>query len=89
MRSLLRLVEMTGIEPVSENPLIQLSSWTVCFLKFPRANANRRAFDCGSPFLLGEVKGESLTQVHRYMTFSPESRSSREERAAKEPQHCH
>ena len=39
------VVEATGVEPVSENPLTQLSSWVVYLLKFPLTNADRQAFD--------------------------------------------
>ena len=63
------LVEATGIEPVSENPLTQLSSWTVCLLEFPITDAARQASDQSSPFLLDRFKSEPPMQVHHYMTL--------------------
>ena len=60
----LPLVEATGVEPVSENPLTQPSSWVVYLLEFPLTNADRQAFDQGSPFVHDRVKGESPMHVH-------------------------
>ena len=59
------MVEMRGIEPLSENQSIQPSSWTVCYLKFPLGSANRHAFLIGSPFLHDRIKCEPPMHVHR------------------------
>ena len=59
------LVEMMGIEPMSENPLIKPSPWAVCLLEFPIKSANRHALYPGSPFLLDRLKIEPPMQVHR------------------------
>ena len=58
------LVEMRRIELLSENPLIQPSSWAVCFFNFPRQSANRHAFFLGSPFLHDRFKSERPMHVH-------------------------
>ena len=58
------LVEMRRIELLSENPLIQLSPWAVCYLKFPFESANRHAFSQGSPFLHDRLKCEPPMHVH-------------------------
>ena len=58
------LVEMRRIELLSENPLIQPSSWAVCFFNFPRQSANRHAFFLGSPFLHDRLKSERPMHVH-------------------------
>ena len=60
----LPLVEMRRIELLSENPLIQPSSWAVCYLSFPRESANRHAFFLGSPFLHDRFKSERPMHVH-------------------------
>ena len=58
------LVEMRGIEPLSENPSTQLSSWTVCYLEFPSGSANRHAIPSGSPFMHDRLKCEQPMHVH-------------------------
>ena len=60
------LVEMRRIELLSENPSIQPSSWTVCYLKFPLTGANRHASVIGSPFLHDRLKCEPPMHVHHY-----------------------
>ena len=59
------LVEMMGIEPMSENPLTQLSPWAVCYLEFPVSGANKHAPRLGSPFLHDRFKSEQPMHVHR------------------------
>jgi len=59
------MVEMRGIEPLSENPSTRLSSWTVCYLEFPLGSANRHAIPLGSPFLRDRFKSEPPMHVHR------------------------
>ena len=56
---------MRGVEPLSENLLIRLSPWAVCYLEFPLVGANKHAPSAGSPFLLDRFKGEKPMQVHR------------------------
>ncbi len=58
------LVEMRRIELLSENPSIQPSSWTVCYLNFPSGSANRHAIPSGSPFLHDRLKCERPMHVH-------------------------
>ena len=72
---------MTGIEPVSENPSIQLSPGALCHLNFPSVNAGTQALTLGSHFMRDLFNGERQMHVHRYMTLSPEPRYSPEERA--------
>ena len=62
----IHMVEMMGIEPMSENPLTKLSSWTVCYLKFPIGSVNRHTLPLGSPFLLDRFKSEPPMQVHHF-----------------------
>ncbi len=59
------LVETTGVEPVSENPLTRLSPQAVRYLKFPSASVNEHTLASGSPFVLDRLKGERPMQVHR------------------------
>ena len=58
------LVEMMGIEPMSENPLIRLSSQAVCSLAFPLESESRHSHSRSSPFVPGRLKSERPTQVH-------------------------
>ena len=60
----MRLVETTGVEPVSENPLIGPSSQTVCYLKFPLSGVNRHTQDSGIHFFNDRLNGE--TPMHFY-----------------------
>ena len=59
------MVEMMGIEPMSENPLTQLSPWAVCYLEFLVSSANKHAPHQSSPFVLDRFKSERPMQVHR------------------------
>ena len=59
------MVEMMGIEPMSENPATRPSPWAVCYLTFPVGGANKHAPPQSSPFLLDRFKGETPMQVHR------------------------
>ena len=80
MQSLL-LVEMRGVEPLSENRSMrlspgassdQISLWTTSDAKS----------DTGSHFVRDRLNGEPPMHGHRYMTFSLGSRYSQGERAA-------
>ena len=53
-----------GIEPMSENPLIRLSSQAVCYLAFPRGSGSRHPLLWSSPFVPDRFKGERPMQVH-------------------------
>ena len=75
------LVEARGVEPLSENPSIQLSPGALCHLNFPSVNAGTQALTLGSHFMRDLFNGERQMHVHRYMTLSPEPRYSPEERA--------
>ena len=75
------LVEARGVEPLSENPSIQLSPGALCHLNFPSVNAGTQALILGSHFMRDLFNGERQMHVHRYMTLSPEPRYSPEERA--------
>ena len=65
--TLLFLVDPRGVEPLSENLLIQLSPGAVCFLKFPSFAVNRQTSTSGSHFLRGRLNGERPTHVHRLL----------------------
>ena len=45
----LLMVEARGIEPLSENPFMQLSTSVVYLLKFPKKAADKQAESLGSP----------------------------------------
>ena len=75
------LVEMRGVEPLSENRSMrlspgassdQISLWTISDAKS----------DTGSHFVRDRFNGEPPMHGHRYMTFSLGSRYSQGERAA-------
>ncbi len=85
---LLFLVEVRGIEPLSEHSSAQPSSWTVCLFHFPKSSGGKQPLHFGSPFLLGLYKCELQTQVPHYMTLSSRPWDSERERVAKTPQHC-
>ena len=51
------LVEARGIEPLSENLLIQLSPGAVGYLKFPLSAESRHSSDLGILFLRDCLKG--------------------------------
>ena len=74
------LVEMRGVEPLSESPLTQLSSWTVYLLEFPLGDDDKQSSLRSSPFIHDRGKGENPIHVHHYMTFSPKPWYSPEER---------
>ena len=84
----LLLVEMRGIEPLSKNPLIQLSSGVDYQLVFPTQASVVRLL-CGATVLCltrSTVKG--ACKFTAKMTLSPDSRSYQEERAVRRPRHC-
>lgn len=58
------VVEMMGVEPMSENPLTKPSSWTVCYFRFPFGSVNRHTLRPGSPFMPDRFKSEPPVQVH-------------------------
>ena len=64
MQAFCNMVEMMGVEPMSENPLTKPSSWTVCYFRFPFGSVNRHTLRLGSPFMPDRFKGEPPVQVH-------------------------
>ena len=54
-----------GVEPLSENLLIQPSPSAVRFLEFPSQAVNEQTSRLGSHFLRGRFNGEPPTHVHR------------------------
>lgn len=82
------MVEVMGIEPMSENPLTQLSSWTVCFLFFPFGDASRHAFPHGSTFFPDRFRRNRRCRFTAHLTLSPKPRYSWEERVTRRSRHC-
>lgn len=85
---LFSVVEVMGIEPMSENPLTQLSSWTVCFLFFPFGDASRHAFPHGSTFFPDRFRRNRRCRFTAHLTLSPKPRYSWEERVTRRSRHC-
>ncbi len=77
-----------GIEPMSENPLTQLSSWAVCFLFFPFGDASRHAFPHGSTFFPDRFRRDRRCRFTAHLTLSPKPRYSWEERVTRRSRHC-
>ena len=67
------MVDPTGVEPVSENLLIQLSPSAVYLLDFPSKDADRQASSSGSHFMRGSFNGERRTHVHRLLDAQSEA----------------
>ncbi len=59
------LVDPRGIEPLSENLLIQLSPGAFCLLLFPSSAVGRQTALLGSHFIHGRFNGESSAHGHR------------------------
>ena len=53
------LVDPRGVEPLSENPLGRLSSWTVCYEVLPGGAQTDTRHRGGSPFLDDRLKDET------------------------------
>ncbi len=53
------LVDPRGVEPLSENPLGRLSSWTVCYEVLPGGAQTDTRHRTGSPFLDDRFKDET------------------------------
>ena len=85
---LFSVVEVMGIEPMSENPLTQLSSWAVCFLFFPFGDASRHAFPHGSTFFPDRFRRDRRCRFTAHLTLSPKPRYSWEERVTRRSRHC-
>ena len=82
------MVEMMGIEPMSENPLTQLSSWAVCSLFFPFRDASRHASPHGSTFFPDRFRRDRRCRFTAHLTLSPKPRYSWEERVTRRSRHC-
>ena len=59
------LVEMRGIEPLSENLLIQLSPSAFRLLEFPLTHGGGQPYVAGSHFMRDALNGERRVHVHR------------------------
>ena len=62
-------MELAGIEPVSENPLIQLSPQAVALLYFPYKNADRQAFSPVAFLCMVDTKANSQRMFTTDMTL--------------------
>jgi len=58
-------VEARGVEPLSENPSIQLSPGAFYLLNFPSTTADKQAEISGSHFMRDPFNGETRIHVHR------------------------
>ena len=67
------LVDPRGVEPLSENLLIQPSPSAVRFLYFPLCAVNGQTAHSGSHFLRGRFNGEPPAHVHRLLDAQSES----------------
>lgn len=76
-----------GIEPMSENPLTQPSSWAVCYLEFPFGGASRHASPSGSTFVPDRFKCNRRCRFTAHLTLSPKPRYSWEERVTRRSRH--
>ena len=70
------MVEARGIEPLSENLFIQLSSSGVYLLKFPAHSADKQAERVGSFFIHDSFKSKKAVRVHRCVMPVPKPRYS-------------
>ena len=62
-----RLVEARGVEPLSENLLIQLSPSAVRLLAFPSADGGGQPSVLGSHLMRDALDGERRVHVHRLL----------------------
>ena len=88
-RGLLRLVEVRGIEPLSENLLIQLSPGAEHLLSLFLRRADAQARGRSNRFLRDRFNGNCRCTCTTKMTLSLGSWSYREERATRRSRHCH
>ena len=68
MTELLFMVEMMGVEPMSENRFPKPSTSVVYLLSFPWRSADKQAFLLGSPLIRDKVQGYSLFTCTTKMT---------------------
>ena len=59
------MVEARGVEPLSENLLIQLSPSAFRLLEFPLSRGDGQPQDSGSHFMRDALNGEKHVHVHR------------------------
>ena len=59
------LVEARGVEPLSENLLIQLSPSAFRLLEFPLRHGGGQPYLAGSHFMRDALNGERRVHVHR------------------------
>ena len=67
------MVEARGVEPLSENPLIQLSTSVFCFLDFPLRDVNRQTSCLGSLLVRDRYKSKLSVHVHRWNDAQPKA----------------
>ena len=84
----LLLVEMRGIEPLSKNPLIQLSTGVGYLLVFPTRSPTVRLLYEATVLCMTGSTVNGLCMFTTTMTLSPDSWSYQEERAVRRPRHC-
>ena len=58
---------------MSENLLIRLSPWSVCYLNFPLNDVNKQTSFSGSHLLRDRLDGETPMHVHRLLDAQPEA----------------
>ena len=66
-------MEARGVEPLSENLLIQLSPSAVRLLAFPLSGGDGQPSDSGSHFLRDRFNGETPMHVHRLLDAQSEA----------------
>ncbi len=82
------LVEMTGVEPVSKNPLIQLSPGAECLLSFSHQAPTVRLLTRATVLCMTSSTVNHPCMFTTHITLSPSSWSYSEERAVRRPRHC-
>ena len=87
-RGLLRLVEVRGIEPLSENLLIQLSPGAEYLLLFLTSAPVLRLVRQAAVFCMIGSTANCRCMFTTLLTLSLGSWSYREERAVRRPRHC-
>ena len=82
------LVEMTGVEPVSKNPLIQLSPGAESLLVFSHQAPTVKLLIRATVLCMTDSTVNGPCMFTTNITLSPSSWSYSEERAVRRPRHC-
>ena len=82
------LVELAGIEPVSENPLTQPSSQTVALLNFPCEPADRQADSPVALLCMVDTKANSQLMFTTDLTLGRGRRPPLRNGRYSRPRHC-